>query len=418
MRCTLLVGSLLVSTSVLLTGSCSPAAEKNEPGEEPPPPTPAPAAERGVASPTPPLEEEPGASLPAPAVGTPGKPFENSCDGWAIGFRDAVGRPPRMNLGGAPPGAIYECRTGPVAEVASRSFAPCDGGDGSRAFHDPTLDREGSYRTEVRYHAGAEVSQTAVVDYYVHHSLDGVPCCPSAPSDDEWFAAAREQVEPAEPFDHQTRLLNPFIEIVGLWNGYDYTLEVRSLRRTFRLNRDRTLILIRRTMISRRTRELTGGEVCNGLDLAIPELTSEGSEPLHCKPPSQRPFRAGLEPADCPRVYCTLTDCEEFVDGCIEVTHTFRRGLGQDPWVVTMPRQCPSPEIRLRDVECDAYVLNRRGQAVCLVDREGSIQAAAVLQVPGSPLGFLVLKDRPEHYVFSAKSRVPTGREEILYLPE
>jgi len=86
--------------------------------------------------------------------------------------------------------------------------------------------------------------------------------------------------------------------------------------------------------------------------------------------------------------------------------------------MVTMPRECPSPGIRLRDVTCDAYVLNRRGHGVCLVDREGSIRAVAVLREANRPLGLLVLKDRPEHYVFSAKSRVPTGQEEILYLPE
>lgn len=416
MRSTQPKWSLLVSLSVLLAGSCSPPDAEVEPGERDPPP--AAASRREVARPVPLPVDHPDATLPAPAAGTPGRPFDGACDGWAIGFRDPAGGPPRLRLHGAPQSAVYECRTGPLAEVASRPFAVCDGGDGGGAFHEPPLEREGSYRTEVRYRAGTELSRTAAVDYYAHHSLDGVACCSSALSDDQWFAAAREHVEPAEPFDERTRLLNPFIEIGGLRGRGDYPLEVLSLRRTFRLNRDRDLLLIRRTMISRRTRELTGREVCNGVVVAIPELSPRGSRPLHCGPSSQRPFRGGLEPPDCPRVYCTLTDCEEFADGCIEVTHTFQRGLGQDPWVVTMPRECPEPVIRLRPVECDAYVVNRRGDAVCLVEREGSIRAAAVLPEDERPLGLLVLKDRPEHYVFSAKSTVPTGLEEILYLPD
>jgi hypothetical protein len=115
-----------------------------------------------------------------------------------------------------------------------------------------------------------------------------------------------------------------------------------------------------------------------------------------------------------------VTTCKEFADGCIQFTHIFNRAKGQRPWVVKMPLKCPSARKNLhQDVQCDAYVLNRRGQAVCLID-DKSIRAVTVLHDdPQGPLGLQVLKDGYRgHYTFSEKSSIPKEWPGALYLPE
>jgi hypothetical protein len=124
-------------------------------------------------------------------------------------------------------------------------------------------------------------------------------------------------------------------------------------------------------------------------------------------------------PADCPDLYCTVTSCQE-LDGCRQITHTFNRGPGQQPWVVPMPRQCPTrvKAVSFEELACDAYVVARDGRAVCLNDVGGSIKVSKVLTDSDRPIGLYVLKERPGNYVFSAKSKNAGLPPNVLYLPD
>lgn len=364
------------------------------------------------------------APLVAPVIGLHGNPFSNTCDGKAIGFLGPTGERPRMDFKGAPSAAVLQCRTGPEKAVAKLPFVPCDGADGTKPLHYPTLAAEGKHRTEVRYVIGNKTSATAQATYYVHRSLDGVSCCQATRPDTAWFEAARSHLKGAEMFDQSTRLDNPFIEIVGRGSRRNYTEELLSLRRTFRLSPDQKLLLIRRTMVSRRTLELANKNSCVGLTINVPTHGVDAKSLPACASRQERGFRGGLVDAHCPDVYCTVTSCERAANGCTQVTYTFNRGPGQRPWVVQGPRKCPRQSVlAFVEYQCDAYVLNARGQGVCLVDEKGKIRAIKTVADAEKPVGLMVLgvqrgalvsRDR---YVFSSKAR-RSGIENVLYLPE
>lgn len=102
-------------------------------------------------------------------------------------------------------GTIYECRTAPIATFNAdlTAWANCDGAGGDGRVHLPKealAVPQGTYRTEHRYKVGAYTSPIASVQYYVHKSLDKVASCPrlgvaiDGPhfSDEQFFAAATD----------------------------------------------------------------------------------------------------------------------------------------------------------------------------------------------------------------------------------
>jgi hypothetical protein len=242
---------------------------------------------------------------------------------------------------------------------------------------------------------------------------------------------ARKHIPVADAFDRRTEITNPFIKIVGRDGDKDHTLKVMSLRRVFQMSDDRKLIVIQRKMASRRTFQKTGQNVCNGITVHVPDTEVEPTNRKVCKLrwKRERDFLGGLGPSSCPDVYCTITSCQELPDGCIQVVHTFNRAKGQKPWVVKMPLKCPDPAPkRYQNFQCDAYVFNRRGQSVCLVD-DGSIRAVKTLLSTRRPFGLQLLRSGYDgHHTFSAKSKSakllsektknPKAWPQIIYLPE
>ena len=333
----------------------------------------------------------PSSGLRAPQIGTAQNPFSNTCDGKAIGFTGPSGDRPRMQLTAVPSGARLQCRTGLAKAVSQLPFAPCDGADGSKPVHTPALSAEGRHRTEVRYLAAGKTSAVASVSYYVHRSLDGVGCCQSPFSDARWFDAARPVLAGPATFT-ALRLENPLIQIprpkvvltarkkkrkappvqiVRPAFGRDNATTLMSLRRTFQLSSDGKLLLIRRTTASRYALAHKDQNACVGLRIAAPvrRATCRG---FHAR---QSPYHMGTTKPRCPGLYCTVTTCDIAPTGCRRITHTFNRGPGQQPWVrskTTCSRKMPM--ISLTRHQCDAYVLNARGQGVCLAAAGGAIR--------------------------------------------
>src|SRR5262249_30063734 len=149
-------------------------------------------------------------------------------------------------------------------------FRPCDGENGMKPYHSPELVTEGKYRTEVKYVLGGTTSSTRQVTYYVHHSLDQVACCEATHPDAAWFEAARASIRPTVEFDGTTSLDNPFIKIVVHTASGAQAEDFLSLRRTFRLSADKKLLLIRRTLASRRTLAAAKSNSCVGLSIGVP----------------------------------------------------------------------------------------------------------------------------------------------------
>lgn len=119
------------------------------------------------------------------------------------GWVDEAGKPVGVSVKPTGiPGTIYECRTGPAAKFTPSDppWKPCDGAAGSGTVHKPAPDAatpEGTYRTEYRYRSGTFRSATISTVYYALHKLDKVPTCPRAGhpedpkfSDDQYFVAA------------------------------------------------------------------------------------------------------------------------------------------------------------------------------------------------------------------------------------
>lgn len=131
---------------------------------------------------------------PAPAFDKPPR----SATGW----KDAANQPLTVTLKPTgQPGTIYECRTGLVASGFTDSapaWGNCDGAAGDKPEHHPAAGPDGTYRTEYRYKLGAFTSPVIGTHYYVHSSLNSVATCPrqgvpvDGPhfSDEQYFAAA------------------------------------------------------------------------------------------------------------------------------------------------------------------------------------------------------------------------------------
>jgi hypothetical protein len=281
----------------------------------------------------------------------------------ATGWVDEDGAP--IQLAFAPvDGALYECRTGPVAEVSDLDFAPCDGGSGTEPIHVPSPTAghdEGRYETQARIQKDGSTSALTIVPFYAHRSLDEVASCPPAHSDEDVFAAARALLEPSGAFAPDAVLGNPFIEIPfeevivtqamlggtpGRWDGIvDYRAEVSSLRRRFVLDEGRELLLVRRQFESRRARAMEGVHSCrNGYRFG----GTRGAHP---------------------------------------------RGA----------------------VDCENLVLNRRGQSVCLIS-----EGTDLVVGPTSDIGWAKLVKEKVRSPFSSKGALPcaTCPPWYLLLPE
>jgi hypothetical protein len=114
------------------------------------------------------------------------------------------------------PGIRFECRTGHASVFAALPFAACDGGDGSGASHvpAPTADNEeGGYRTEVRLALGDWTSAAIGFDFYAHRSLDGVRTCAPAHTDAQIFAAADPLLNNTVAFGSATAVQAPFVRL-------------------------------------------------------------------------------------------------------------------------------------------------------------------------------------------------------------
>jgi hypothetical protein len=347
-------------------------------------------------------------------------PFSNTCNGKSIGFVGPTGERPRMEFTGIPRGAVLECRSAPEAEINGAPFRKCDGADGTQPFHLPELKTEGTHRTEMKYVAAGKTSATQSFTYYVHHSLDKVNCCTATRPDSAWFRAARAHIRATEVFDSATHLENPFISIIG---GQQRE-KLLSLRRTFKLSPDRRLLLIRRTMCSRRTLAKDGKESCVGLTISVPNLGIDPADWPPCPKEKEKPYKGKGAYLDynCPSIYCTVTSCRRRSNGCMQVTHTFNRGPQQSPWIVRQPEVCPKQStLTFTDYHCEAYVLNHDGHGVCLVNDKGTIRA--VTTIDREALGLALLRPQRnaaqsgDRYVFSAKATKPSKDSEVVYLP-
>lgn len=209
------------------------------------------------------------------------------------GWKDEGGKPLMIKLRGVGAGTTYECRTGPVGSFVSPTdppWAPCDGAGGTGLDYLPKevpATPEGSYRTEMRYRNENFVSDVARVDYYVHHRLDGVATCPRPGKDEgprftdqQYFDAAQTWAQSGASgglFDISTQfpgpasgemaLRNPFLKIsfkgvrsmphmappnagVPAWPALntvaDWEWRGMSLRHRYAINQNRTMVLVRR----------------------------------------------------------------------------------------------------------------------------------------------------------------------------
>ena len=198
------------------------------------------------------------------------------------GWLDGNGAPIEMQfVDGNGTDVIYQCRTGHVDVVGDVPFSNCDGATGTSPVHrpQPTVGMEqGHYVTHMRITDGSFTSRTLEYPFYAHGSLNSVPRCPAAFSDETIFAKAKQELPEEPPFSllagvEPTRTVNPFIRILfenviipfdmrsdqnGLGNGTwaDASVETQllvghSLRRRFVFNNDRTLLLVQRRYQSR-----------------------------------------------------------------------------------------------------------------------------------------------------------------------
>jgi hypothetical protein len=117
----------------------------------------------------------------------------------ATGWTDAASAPLTVVVKATgQPGTKYECRSGPIGVFSPTApdWKTCDGTSGDGTTHQPTEDAttpEGTYRTEYRYKLGPYTSPVIGTNYYVHKSLNGVATCPrqGVPLDGPHFTVAQ-----------------------------------------------------------------------------------------------------------------------------------------------------------------------------------------------------------------------------------
>ena len=121
-------------------------------------------------------------------------------------------------------GLTYQCRTGSVSTIATLPFASCDGASGTTAVDKPAAGADGSMETDYRYIQGAYTSNTVTYQFYAHSSLNGVAKCAPKFTDAQYVTAAQNYATanptkftiPATPLftgDANLKLRNPFIVV-------------------------------------------------------------------------------------------------------------------------------------------------------------------------------------------------------------
>ena len=299
-------------------------------------------------------------------------------------------------------GTIYECRSGPEKKLPP-AWSPCDGKQGAEPKHFPQSDQEiaeGTYRLEYRYRAGDYTSPVIGFRYYTLFKLDKAPTCPRPAfpddgprySDAEFFAAAAAWSTanagafplgaqfPEQGQDRATSpmwLENPFIKItfndveqssgtrtprVGApasWNwpakGGTYVVNERSVRHTFTMDPQRHMLLMKRQY-----------------------LKNDSNDPAN-------PLARANQPKACANE--------------LEVGSQLARKRGPFP---RGPRK----------VDCEGWVFNSKGQALCLVTRSGSTVpvVAPIDRRPPPPQG------GTSGYGTPGTFRVYTSQENAPYL--
>ena len=309
---------------------------------------------------------------------------------YVVGWRGPTGQPLQIEVENTnTPNVVYECRTAPKSLFTPTvpAWRPCDGAQGAGTIHRPTEAPgipEGTYRTEHRYRNDDFTSEVVGIDYYVHHAIDNVASCPrpgqaaDGPhfSDDQYFAVAQafsatnaalfptSATFPMEnpmpgPAD-QMILRAPRIKIFfrgvqrspGMrfnagnaggehgWpvNGGNYQFEDGSIRHEWRMNMNRTLVLVKRAYVRRST---------------------------HARP--------GMPGTVMPLNNFTTSDCKQ------TIRFGSRQGQGYGP---------ANAGRGIRDVECEAFVLNASGAGVCMMPGPGGMAPQVVpFDLHPAPLG-------------------------------
>lgn len=290
------------------------------------------------------LEQQLCVSLSAPNI-----PVIETVFPHATGWIDEDDQPIRITMV-PPPAGILECRTGPASMIGALDFAPCDGGDGTQPFHEPLPDpmfEEGSYETHIRTRLDDSVSSLLVYPFYAHRSLDRVPRCPSAIDDSEVLQASEQLLLATGPFPDDIQLLPPFVEL-------PFTAVIITAGMAGSGHWSPTIVDYRVEPLSLRRRFV---------------LNDAGDRLLVVREYESRQAR-------------------EFQDQHI-CRNGFRFGNTPDP---NMAR----PNDR-RTHDCQYFVLNSRGQSVCLTANGGELALG-----PPSDIGWVKLNARPS---FSPKGR-------------
>jgi hypothetical protein len=220
--------------------------------------------------------------------------------GWLL----PDGTPVKMFVQPVSGNVVYECRHGRTArgatgQVGDQPWRPCDSASGiTTTVHGVPVagNPSGRYRTEVRLRIVDYTSAIASHAYYAHDSLDRVATCAQRLSDAELYKIVKEFPVPELqsplntnfPFHTSTLTERPFVRPVyglGLNNpdipGARYNIiavplsldpderppdplfqSVLSLRHSFTLSSDRTMLIVRRQYEARRPFEHGGERSC------------------------------------------------------------------------------------------------------------------------------------------------------------
>lgn len=171
-----------------------------------------------------------------------------------IGWYDAAGQSTIVILSPSPQaGLTYECRIAPGTVPASAAWLPCDGANGNTPVVQPPNSGSvsGTYAVQVRARWGHLIGGVAVRTFYVHSTLNRVPLCSPQHDDSLYFNAARSYINLMGTFSTTANLSGPFINFVVTASGTQYFVDILSLRRQFRFDANRQLLLITRRYQSR-----------------------------------------------------------------------------------------------------------------------------------------------------------------------
>jgi hypothetical protein len=223
-------------------------------------------------------------------------------------WRDVDGNAVRMGVQPVSQ-ATFQCRTGRTevdlanpSHLINRPWLPCDGALGATTtvIGIPVPgDENGSYATEVRLRIVEYQSEEVAHPYYAHNSLDGAARCPTVFADDLVYKAVKEFTPPglgsplptSLQFSTSTDLELPFATLVFVRARYNSFSTVRvngvdpapanplfqsvlSLRHTFTLSPDRTMLFVKRAWQSRRPGFYGGTPSCrNSFEFGWQEIS-------------------------------------------------------------------------------------------------------------------------------------------------